>query len=562
MPRRVRLAGMRGATILLLLAAAAAADPFAPTREELPLEDAAYARHIETLALLKEALDRDPAGALERAVALLEGFGLAGQLEDPVAKALAAATEEGPKRGALLSLYGHLLVARAAGADVVWIFGGGGFQQAGLDEETKKAVAKAADLLREAIRLRPKDARAREDLASALEMLDREKNAEEVNRLRMEAGAIRFEGRAPPPPAPPDDSEKLRREAEALEQQEPAPDHSQALLLRKQALVRDFCSHTIPAEYDPALYGPVSTLASEDLVVRNLTRTYRKRDGTIDTVPPTYHPAKPAQRAQAAEGLGRDPGAAAGAALLKLLGTAAVRDQVAEAALRGLTLGNHEAVRRHLPTLLGNVVYRWDLLEALEAQFRQIGERLRGLGIVPPPIGDATDEFGPVGQALLVEAAVALKLQEAAPVLAALLPLDKDLVHPRHIARALGALGGPAQSDALLAVARDPGQDVWFRREAILALGRLAPERIGEVPAEPHLEIAIAAARYRVEPSEAPLGRLLQGLDRPHEADDAARYLAELNVREAAPALETFLEKNPDHYAVSAVRAALSQVNG
>jgi len=74
---------VRGAIILLLLAAAAAADPFAPKREELQIGDAAYARYVETLALLKDARATDPAGSLERAVALLEPFGLASQLEDP-----------------------------------------------------------------------------------------------------------------------------------------------------------------------------------------------------------------------------------------------------------------------------------------------------------------------------------------------------------------------------------------------------------------------------------------------------------------------------------------------
>lgn len=549
---------MRRATILVLLATVAAADPFAPKREELQLDDAAYARYVETLALLKGALERDPAGSLERAVTLLEDFGLAEQFEDPVAKALAAATEEGPRRGTLLSLYGHLLVARGARNGNVWIFvQGGGVQQGDLDDETKKLLATASGMLRDAIRLRPSDARAREDLATALDMLDSEENAEEIARLRMEAGALRLGGRVPAPQAPQEDeAEKLRHEAEALEQKETEPDHTGALLLRKQALVREFCSRTVPVEYDPALYGPVALLASEDLVVRNLTRTYRKRDGTIDSVRPTYHPAKPMQRAQIAEGLGRDPGPAAGAVLLKLLATADERDDVAEAALRGLVLGNHEAVRRHLPTLLAATVYRSDLLEALRGELRDLRNRLRALGVEPPAVGNEGTTYGPVGQALLVEAAVALKVQEAAPVLAALLPVEDDLIQPRFIARALAGLGDAAQADALLAVARDPARDVFFRREAILALGRVAPARIGEVPAEPHLELAIAAARYRAEPSEALRGRLLQGLGQPHEADDAARYLLELHVREAIPDLERFLEDKGDHYAAPVVRDA------
>jgi hypothetical protein len=554
---------VRGAAILLFLAAAAAADPFAPKREELPMDDAAYARHVETLALLKEAAPRDPAGSFERAVAMLEPFGLAERFEEPIATALAGATEEGPARGGLLSLYGHLLVARGTRNGNVWVFGPGNVvQREEIDDETRKMLETASEMLREAIRLRPADARAREDLATALETLDSEKNAEEVARLQAEAAALRMAGQAPPEPPKPDESEKLRGAAEELEQREKEPDHAGALLLRKQALVCEFCAHTIPFAYDPALYGPVSLLAPEDVVVRNLTRTYRKRDGAVDTVPPTYHPAKPEHRARIAEGLGRDPGPAAGAALLKLLATAWERDLVAEAALRGLAQGNHEAVRRHLPALLGATVCRSEEPGPFEAQMREMRNRLRAFG-VEPPVAETGTEYGPMGQALLVEAAVALKVKEAAPVLAALLPLEDDLVRPRGIARALGELGGAEQADALLAVARDPSRDIWFRREAILALGRLAPARLGEVPAEPHLELAIAAARYRAEPTEALRGRLLQGLGHPHEADDAARYLLELHVREAIPDLERFLAEKPDHYAAPAVKSAYDRlVNG
>lgn len=559
---------MRGATILLLLAAAAAADPFAPRREDLELSADAYARYVETLALLKESLARDPAGSLERAVALLEPYGLADPFEEPVAKALATATDDGPF-GALLSLYGHLLVIKGTRDDnVVWVFGpGNAIQRGDLTEETRKVLGKASDVLREAIRLRPKDARAREDLATALETLDSEKHKEEVERLRMEAAATRLQGREPPPKPPVDESERLRLAAEELEQKETAPDHAGALLLRKQALVCDFCSRTIPFEYDPALYGPLVLLADEDLVHRNLTRTYRKRNGTIDSVPPTYHPPKAAQRLQVIEGLGRDASAAAGAALLKILGASWDRTTVTEAALRALAAGSHEAVRKHLPALLVATVCAQDgddATEALEARLRELRNRLRALGVEAPAEERGT-EFGPPGQALLVEAAVVLKLKEAAPVLAALLPLENDLVHPRGIAKALGELGGAEQADALLAMARDPLSDVWFRREAVLAIGRIAPARLGEVPAEPHLELALAAARYRAEPSEALRGRLLQGLGHAHEADDAARYLLELNVREAIPDLERFLETSPDHYAAAAVRDALDRlrkVNG
>jgi len=555
-----RLGGVRGAAILLLLATAAAADPFLPARTTLQIDDAAYARYIETLALLKEGMARDPAGSLERAVALLEPFDLAAEFEDPVAKALASATEEGPRRAALLSLAGHLLVARAQGSANVWVFVNGAIQQSGIDDETRKLLKAAADMLREAIRLRPKDARAREDLATALETVDEKANAEEVGRLRTEASALRMDGQEPPAKPTEDEAAKLRGEAEQLEQKATDPDHAGALRLRKEALVRDFCAHTIPIDYDPSLYDSIVLLAPEDLVVQDLTRTYRKRDDTIDSVPPNYHPTTPAQRARIVEQLGKDSGSGAGAALLKLLASADERDPVVEAALRSLILGNHEAVRKNLPALLAATVYTApDGIEDMRSQLRQLRLQLRVFGANSAWSG-AEEQFSPLGQTLLVEAAVRLKVTEAAPVLATLLPLEDDIVQPRGIAAAIGQLGGPAQADALLQVASDPEADVYFRREAILALGRVAPDRLGEVPAEPYLELALAAARYRIEPSEAFLGRLLQGLGSEHEADDAARYLLDLGVREAAQEMERFLADKPNHYAAPLVRNARDQL--
>ena len=545
---------MRGAAFLLLLAVGAAADPFAPKREELQLDDAAYARYVETLTLLKEMLPRDPAVALDRAATLLEPYGLDSQLEDRVGAALVTVVEEGPRRGLLLSLAGHLTVAKANETGNVWVFGPNGVvQQGGIDDATRKLVKAAVEMLREAIRLLPKDARAREDLATALGLLDGNGNKEEIARLQTEAGVLRMvKLERPPLPLLEIDAARLRQQAEELEQKAAEPDHAAALLLRKQALVYDFCAQTIPIEYDPALYGPLSLLASEDLVVRNLTRTYKKRDGTVDSVPPSYHAARPSQRVQIVEGLGHDPGPAAGAALLKVLATAVERDAVSDAALRALVTGKHEAVRRGLPAILASAVY---------AQGPQQRIRQGGFVIITTGVGPEAG-FSPLGERLLVEAAVALKVADAVPALVTLLPIDDDLVEPRGIAAAIGELGGPAQADALLLIARDPDRDVFFRREAILALGRVAPARLGEVPAEPPLELALAAARYRAEPSEALRGRLLQGLGQPHEADDAARYLADLNVREAIPDLERFLADKPDDYAAPLVKAAHDRLVG
>jgi len=553
---------MRGALILVLLAVAAAADPFTPAREDLAVDDAAYARYVETLAILKESIDRDPAGSIERAFDILEQFGIADRMGETIAKALAGATEKSPARGTLLGLSAHLMVQEAEGMANVWVFGPNGVvRREGIDDATRKMLGTATDMLYEAIRLRPKDARAKEDLATALELLDADKNAEEVAKLRTEATVLRMgEGAPPPEPAPvADDAAKLRREAEALEQKESEPEHAKALLLRKEALVRDFCAHTIPVEYDPSLYGPVSLLASEDLIFQNLSRTYMKRDGTVDNVPPTYHPSKPAQRIQLIEGLGRQPGAAASAALLKLLATANARDAATDAAMKALAAIDRPEVRRHLPELLARSVYREDVLGVLTRQLNDLRRRLRAIGVNDAPMPGAEGwGYGPLGQTLLVEAAVALKVRDAAPVLATLVPLEYDLSFPRGIAAAIGQLGGPEQADALLAVARDPSRDIYFRREAILALGRVAPARLAEVPLEPHLEIALAAARYRSEPSEALKGRLLQGFGQPHEVDEAARYAMDLGIREALLEIERFLEEHPDHYAAPLLRSTVN----
>jgi tetratricopeptide (TPR) repeat protein len=555
-----RLGGVRGAAILLLLAVAAAADPnpdpFAPTREDLGLADDAYARYIETLSLLKESLDRDPAGSLERAFTLLEPWGLSDRFEGVIAKAIVTNHEDGPERGGLLSLSGHLLVARAEQSGNVWVFGANGaVQRGGLDDQTTKEVKAAETMLRDAIRLRPNDARARNDLATALGLLDSEGNADEISRLRNEAAGLELRKKGVPPVPPPDDAATLRKKAEEIEQVESAPDHASALLLRKEALVRDFCARTIPFDYDPSLYGPLSLIAPEEVVTRNLTRTYLKRDGSIDSVPPTYHPAKPAERVRIVEGLGRSPGAAADAALLKVLATATTRDAVVEAALKALATGTHEEARKHMPDLLMNTLYHATVLQEIQGRIQQLRVRLRGLG-VPAPAFDGFEDYGPLGQALLVEAAIVLDAKEAAPVLATLLPLEDDILVPRGIAAAIAKLGGPEEGDALLKVASDPSADIYFRREAVLALGVVAPVRLQEVPDEPHLAIALAAARYRTEPSEALRGRLLQGLSSPHEADDAARYMADLGIREALPEMEHFLETRKDDYAAPLVQAA------
>ncbi len=70
----------------------------------------------------------------------------------------------------------------------------------------------------------------------------------------------------------------------------------------------------------------------------------------------------------------------------------------------------------------------------------------------------------------------------------------------------------------------------------------------------------MAAARYRRAPNKSDLGRILTGLDRMHEAAEAARYCAELKIREALPALERYLDERVEHYAAQSVRRSYERL--
>jgi hypothetical protein len=135
-----------------------------------------------------------------------------------------------------------------------------------------------------------------------------------------------------------------------------------------------------------------------------------------------------------------------------------------------------------------------------------------------------------------------------------------NLYFPLGVADALAACGRPDDGDALLAVARDPARAAHFRRSAIVAFGALAPGRLDELPKEPFLELAAAAARYAAAPSDVLKGRLLTGLDHEHEADEAAAYCARLRIREAIAPISALLEKSPNHYAKDTLASALAEL--
>jgi len=521
---------------VLLLVATAAADPFTPARERFRTGPPdAYGRYLESLALCKARLEQDPTSvlALERAIDLLDRFQLSGELTDRVRAALRHTDLEAARRAALRGLLGRLLVQRAAGLGggmrVVVIVGGQvQVQNRGLTAEARKLYTEAVAHLREAIRADAKAVRARNDLARALDALDTEANAAEVQRLRTEAGALSLRSNIvrPEPERTDRTAVDLRLQAERLEQQPSDPEHAEALLLRKRALVLDYCTHTIPFTYEAPMYGPVSLLADLSLVRTNLTRSYTNRKRDTARVAPRYYPATSKRRREIVQGLAQDRSANGAAVLLRLVTRAGPGDALADAARDVLAQGRHDDVAGHLPRLLDSALFAGD-----------------------------QGHYSPRGQRMLVSLAVTLGVSDAAPVLAKYLDLDTNLDWPRDIAAALGRLARPSDAAALAALARDPRRDVYFRRQAIRALGRIGAPLDG-IPAEPYLELALAAARYARTPSEALRGRILTGLDHFHEADDAARYCRELNLREALPLIEAFLVQHKDHYAREELRAA------
>ncbi|MHC4972301.1 MAG: hypothetical protein ACYTG3_08210 [Planctomycetota bacterium] len=524
---------------VLLLVAAAAADPFTPPRERFfggPPD--AYGRYLESLALCKATLEKDPTQvlALERAIDLLERFRLSDDLTDRVRAALRHADLEPAHRAALRGLLGRLLVRKAAGLGGgmrIVVIGPGGqvqTQSRELTAEARRLYTEAVAHLRAAINADAKAARARNDLAGALDALDPVTNAAEVTRLRTEAGALTLRPPVVARPAPESTDRQavdLRLRAERLEQRPTDPDHAEALLLRKRALVLDYCTHTIPFAYEAPLYGPVSLLADAALVRTNLTRSYVTRKGDTDRVAPRHYPATAKRKREIVQGLTHERSANGAAVLLRLVARAQPVDELAGLAHDVLAQGKHAAAVVHLPSLLDAALFLGDLRH-----------------------------YTPRGERMLVSLAASLGAVDAALVLRKYLDLDTNLGQPRDIAAALGRLGRPDDAPALLALARDPHRDVYFRRQAIRALGRIEGARLDDIPAEPHLELALAAARYAREPSESLRGRILTGLDHFHEADDAARYCAELGLREALPLIDAFLARHKDHYAKDQLMAA------
>ncbi|MHC4222894.1 MAG: hypothetical protein ACYSX0_21675 [Planctomycetota bacterium] len=534
---------LRGALLVLLVAARANAQnppraPLdAPDPEILQRRNAhpgALDRYTESLALLRKAIAGKPSDPilLEHARTLLEPLGRELLLTPLVRRALLVSqglTEEDLAK--LRGLLGHLIIAEAR-TEVNWVLRPGGrISERVWTVKAKMMAAEADGHLRAAISADPEDVRSREDLIQALEIIGLDSKKAEIKRLRMEAIALRLRRESAETVIVDLSREvqELRARAAEMELREVRPDHERAADLRKRALVLEFCSNTIPFTYEAAIYGPVSLLAPKQMVQENLTRSYRKLSGEVDSVPANYNAPKPLERMRIVEELAGDRSACAAAALLALLRRG---DPLAALATERMARVDHPEVRTHLPKLI-------------ETVFRN----------------PAQADFAFGGQRHLVLLAGLLKLEEAAPVLASELELDESLDWPKGVAEALGMIGRPQDAELLLAMAKDRRRDIYFRREAAYALGRFAPERLDELEEDPLLEIAVAAARLRAAPDqEAAKGRILAGLDREHEADEAARYCADLGIREGLPMMETFLDDNRKHYSVPSVRRELERL--
>ncbi|MHC4932263.1 MAG: hypothetical protein ACYTGV_08750 [Planctomycetota bacterium] len=534
---------LRGALLVLLIAAQATAqnapralfDPPDPgIFQGRNAHPGALDRYTESLALMRKEIARKPSDPflLERARALLAPLGRELLLTPRIRTALMASQGlSDNERAKLRGLLGHLIIAEAQN-EVTWVRRPGGrISERSWSVKAKMMAVEADGHLRAAISADPEDVRSREDLIQALEIIGLDTKKAEIKKLRMEAIALRLR-RETAKAVIVDLSrevEELRARATELELRETGPDHERAAELRKRALVLEFCSNTIPFTYEATVYASVSLLAPEQMVQENLTRSYRKQSGEVDSVPANYNAPKPLERMRIVEELASDGSACAAAALLALLRRG---DPLAALAMEGMARADHPVVRTHLPRLL-EIVLR----------------------------SPAHADFAFGAQRHLVRLAGLLKLEEAAPLLASELARDDNLDWPKGVADALALIGRPQDAEILLALALDRRHDIYFRREAAYALGRFAPGRLEALEEEPLLEIAVAAALLRTMPTDEALkGRILAGLDREHEADEAARYCADLGIREGLPMMETFLDENRKHYAAPSVRRELERL--
>ncbi|MDH3592548.1 MAG: hypothetical protein OER88_11755 [Planctomycetota bacterium] len=518
------------------------ADPFALApglqfgEEGVP---GAAARLNETLAILRDATATNPgdAAAWTRAADILEGFGRAAELVEPLRKAHKKL--QGPAQSAVGGVLGRSLAAKANAEGG----GGGGFiivivngqmqpQRRNVNKAAQAIYKEAIALLKESIRVQPEQIKERLVLADALEATSTGEPSKEPTKWRLEASALKMKrrGALEVPLRFTTDTRiaALLTKAQELELKTD-PAHKAAGALRKEALVLSYCNYTIPFEYEPTLFETIAQLATQQDLTAKLTRHYLDRDGTQRTVPPEYHAPSWPRRIELIKTVGRSSGDTAVAALLAVLGTKYSTGELGELALDLLAKSQSATLKARLAMLLTSAL----LDDEPVYQHRAIVQRR------------------------LVELAARLKLKQATPTLVAAFRRQDDLITPRGIANALATIGDPFAAGVLLETARDPNRDVYYRRNAVLALGRLAPALLADLPDEPKIALAKAAARYRIQPDDANKGRILSAIGTDHETDDAAALCVALEIREAVPLLEAWLGEHTKHYAVGPVAAAV-----
>ncbi len=504
------------------------------------------ARYAESLARAKLALTRNlgDADALERTLELGQQLGQTRLLLEIARAAYKAEGIDDAARLRNRGILGICLVEKAnsmGSRGIVWRFGANGaVLESGrtVSDEQKKIFNEAIEHLRAAAKRDQSRPALRYALAEALEALAAGGKSVEADRLREQADVLAARTGASSVAIGPyaEQAETLIEQAMEAEQKQESPDHVRALELRKQALVLSFCRDTIPFDYAVSLYGPVSLLADRSLVVDFLTRTFTNSKGETGVVAPKYHGAGYARQIALIEALGKEQSSGADAVLLALVRGAKVTGySIHQRAQSTLAAQHHKSAHAGLPLLLAKALYAQE-----------------------------TDRFPAQGQRMLIDLAVSMQVNQAAPVLAAALPRDVDLRWPRGIALALGRLGTAEDADALLKIANDTRRDIYFRRAAARGAVLLAPERAMELKDAADLAIAIAAARFELAPDDDSRGRILNGLEEDLEIDEAARYCAELGIVEARPALEKFLRtygEKRDHAARLVVEAALRKLS-
>ncbi|MEM8883073.1 MAG: hypothetical protein AAGD14_03300 [Planctomycetota bacterium] len=505
------------------------------------------ARYAEELARVEARLQAQPADvdALLRLGLLASDLGRA-KLMEPVARAMLERKDlTGKLRNLVRGELGVAIVARINetsrfGNMIIIIngrrqqFGGGA-----LDPKDRAELEKARDHLRAAQGAGSRSPTVLEALAGTLERLQRDPNEvnEEAEELRTQVEALLARDRSPPPP---DDVYRRRAntlvtEAVLLEQAQEGPDHVRALEKRKEALVHEFCADTIVFDYTPSLYRPIALLADRELLQSYLTRTYISQAGDSASVPPKIHTPSIATRQSVIAALGKDGTNGADAVLLRLVrARTAFEEPVSLLAARELAADGHDAAKDGITRLLARALFAGD-----------------------------TRRFPLAGQRALVHLAVAMDAKLAAPVLAGAVERDTQTRWPRDIAWAVGHLGGTEQAAPLLRVALDRARDLHFRREAARAYVRLMPDEATRFDAIPELALAVAAGLYAVRPDEDLRGRILNGFSDPMLVDEAARYCADLAIREALPTMEDFLRtygQKKDHVARLVVERARARL--